>query len=515
MRNLLVEGCSEDVDMRFFKSSDTVVVTTVLILFVFGFVVYLVNRPPSPSFYIYNVSFTMKENARSISFLIKVERGTIELKELFINDQTVYNWSVDKRVIREGETANCTLNYRWRMGAKYVIKVVTTDDRVAEYEGKAPEIAPSIEFDVKKVEATLHQGSLKVKAVYRLEGNGIDRVHMILFTYSSFERSRRPILIFYDKNYMCDESLKRADAIINYFSKCNVTISKVDYEGLKDLSKNKPNVVLILVNPLKDGHGRRLRNSLPAPLIDPNGDGYLRDDSKYGKSLLYDWMKDKGLILVTVGTLQPHKRILYQDGVFTRAKDSPKPFDVHLFLTDATGERGIINGSFTPSQYTPIRISGTLGLPYREIQLGFDKNAIENYGLHYYGYGDYKTFYNHINLNLTLPVYIEVGEGGWLAMGDEEYWLSDEGLARELFLIWTQAVWNSKWIPYGWYWDSSCAFHEGHYGVLKAEGTLETELIPRNIVGDKIAVRILALAYSSELDRNLIEERIIELRVPS
>ena len=51
--------------------------------------------------------------------------------------------------------------------------------------------------------------------------------------------------------------------------------------------------------------------------------------------------------------------------------------------------------------------------------------------------------------------------------------------------------------------------------MLKAEGTLETELIPRNIVGDKIAVRILALAYSSELDRNLIEERIIELRVPS
>ena len=314
---------------------------------------------------------------------------------------------------------------------------------------------------------------------------------------------------------MCDESLKRADAIIDYFSKCNVTIDKVNYDELKDLSRSKPRVILILVDPLKDAYGRRLRNSLPAPLIDPDGDGYIRDDSKYGKSLIYDWMKDKGLILVTVGTLQPHKRILYQDGVFTRTKDSPKPFDVHRFLTDATGERGIINGSFITSRYTPVRISGTLGLSFRDTTLGFDKNAIENYGLHYYGYGDYNTSYDHINLNLTLPVYVEVGEGGWLAMGDEEYWLSDEDLARELFLIWTQAIWDSKWIPYGWYWDSGCAFHTGRYGILKAEGTLETEFIPRNIVGDKITVRIVALAYSSELGKTLLIERTIECTVPS
>ena len=501
--------------MRAFKSFDSLLIITVLILFSLGFILYLINRPPSPSFYISDLTFTTNTTGRSIRFSIKVEKGTVEIKEVFINNQTVSDWSIDKRVIREGETANCTVAYRWRMGAAYLIKIVTTDDMVAEYEAKAPEIPPSIKLDVKSVETTLRQDSLKVKANYEFEGDGVDYVHLLLFTYSSFEKPRRPILTFYDRDYMCDESLKRADAIIDYFSKCNVTIDKVNYDELKDLSRSKPRVILILVDPLKDAHGRRLRNSLPAPLIDPDGDGYIRDDSKYGKSLIYDWMKDKGLILVTVGTLQPHKRILYQDGVFTRTKDSPKPFDVHRFLTDATGERGIINGSFIPSRYTPVRISGTLGLSFRDTTLGFDKNAIENYGLHYYGYGDYETSYDHINLNLTLPVYIEVGEGGWLAMGDEEYWLSDEDLARELFLIWTQAIWDSEWIPYGWYWDSGCAFHTGRYGILKAEGTLETEFIPRNIVGGKITVRIVALAYSSELGKTLLIERTIECTVPS
>ena len=167
-----------------------------------------------------------------------------------------------------------------------------------------------------------------------------------------------------------------------------------------------------------------------------------------------------------------------------------------------------------PSNYSPIRIAGTLALSYRDVLFGFDKVTMEDYGLRYYSYGEYKVPYKEGELNLILPIFIRVGDGGWLAIGDEEYWLSDDQIARELFLIYTQAVWDSEWIPYGWYWDSGCAFYISDYGVIKASGTLETELIPSNIVDKKIIVRILTLAHSSELDKDFMIEKLVECEVP-
>jgi len=499
--------------MRFLRSSDAAIVTIVLLLFLSGFTIYEVNRPGSPSFYIEDVSFKLGEDKRIIELYVRVERGSIELKQFFINNGTVYSWSADNRIVREGEEARCTLEYRWRMGEDYVIKVTTVDGRFAELSTIAPEISPALSAEIKAVNVTLSSGLLKVNLTYEADGNAIDTLHMLLFTYTSFESSNRTAYIFYDRDYMADEGVKRADAIIKYFDRYNVTIHKADYKALEELSKAMPRIVLILVDPLRDWRGRRLENAIPAPLMDSDGDGRIRDDSRYGRSILYDWMRDEGLILVTVGSLQPYKRVIYEDGVYSYARDSYDPFDAHLFLTDASGEESIINGGFMLGDYTPVRISSTLGLSYREASFGLDKDAMEGYGLQYYAYGDYELPYERYSLNLTLPAFIRVGEGGWLAMGDEGYWLSDEQLAHDLFLIYVQAVWESKWIPYGWYWDSGCAFNNS-YGVMRADGSLETELIPSDIVGNHISIRFICIAFSSDLGRGVLVEREVEYKVP-
>jgi hypothetical protein len=138
---------------------------------------------------------------------------------------------------------------------------------------------------------------------------------------------------------------------------------------------------------------------------------------------------------------------------------------------------------------------------------------MERHALHYYGYGDYTLPYNQDSVNLTLPVFIRVGEdGGWLAMGDGESGLSKEQLAHDLFMIYLQSIWDSEWVPYGWYWDSANAF-DLFGGELTVSNSLDTS-IPSNIVGDKLIVRIVAIAYSEDLESGMILDQVAEQDVP-
>jgi hypothetical protein len=337
-------------------------------------------------------------------------------------------------------------------------------------------------------------------------------LHVLLFTYQSFEKKERPVYIFYDTQYLPEESLERADAIVDYFGTYNVDVEKLDYNAVGGLA-NRKDCILILLNPLKDKQGAEIENALPAPLIDANGNGSITDDSEYNKTLLYDWMKDNNLILITAGSLQPYKRIVYRDGNVFDALESTELFDAHLFLTDAVNEGSIINGSFVLGNYSAVRLSGTMGLSYSRSSFGFDKDAMERHALHYYGYGDYNLTYNQANVNLTLPVFIRVGaEGGWLAMGDGESGLSKEQLAHDLFMIYLQSIWDSEWVPYGWYWDSANEF-DLFGGELTVSNSVDVS-IPSNVVGDKLVVRIVAIAYSEDLESGLISDQMVEQDVP-
>ncbi|MEM2127529.1 MAG: hypothetical protein QXH67_04820 [Candidatus Bathyarchaeia archaeon] len=491
---------------------ELIVLITILFLFTSGLAIYYFNKPRRPSVLINEILFRLGENERRIELSVEVRSGSVELKQFFVNGLTVYKWSSDKKVISEGERTRCILEFPWRMGKEHVISLVTVDDQIIEVIERAPEIDPELYFNVKSKTSLNILGSIKFGVNYQVEGFGIDDLQIILFVYRSFERSNRSVYVFYDARFLSEEGLRRADAIIKCFRSFNVTVEPLDYRGLELLSKDMPRAILILVNPLKDGSERRLLDAAPAPLIDPNGNGYIRDDSRYGRSHIYDWMMDKGLILVTVGSNQPYKRILYGDGYYRLARDSLEAFDAHFYLTSASGKESIINGSFTLGSYSPTRISGSLGLSYREESFAFDKDSLERNGLTYYSYGDYKLNTKRGVLNLSLPVFIRVGKGGWLAMGDNDYWLSDEKLSHDLFQIYLQSVWDSDWIPYGWYWDSGTSFHRGR-GLIRAEGSLETEMIPLDIIGEKLSIRILGIAYSRDLERGIILERIFEHQV--
>jgi hypothetical protein len=215
------------------------------------------------------------------------------------------------------------------------------------------------------------------------------------------------------------------------------------------------------------------------------------------------------MILVTIGSLQPHKRILYSNGEYSFSLDTSQMMDTHLFLTNASGSEPIIKGGYTIGAYSPLRISGTLGLPYLDESYGFDKDAMERYNLKYYTYGAYQLSQQNENINLNLPIYIKVGKGGWLAMNNRGYWLTDEELAHSLFLITIQEIWNSEWIPYGWYWDNGGNFST-HNGLINFNGSIETEFIPSDIVVDKISLRVVAIARSADLKKGVIVENIME-----
>lgn len=492
--------------------SDKIILIIVLLLFISGFTIYFVNYPNKSQFYIDDISFKLGYDSRWLELSVKSEADTLELKQFFINSLTVYNWSTDKMMIRKGEHARCILEFPWKMGEDHVIRLVTVDNQSLDVMVRAPIINPSLSLDLRDLKRTLTDGMLKVNIDYSIEGNGIDSAHVLIFVYNSFQVIERPLYIFIDPKYMSEEAVDRAEFIAKHLKSLNMTVDVLDYDRLEEVSRGMPRAILIIVNPLKDGFDRRLIDAAPSPLIDLNWNGYLRDDSKYGRSFLYDWMTDGGLILVTVGSNQPYKRVLYSDGHYKLTRDSFEDLDAHLFLTSVNGKESIIKGAGFLGDYSPVRISGSLGLSYREESYAFDKSALENYELSYYAYGEYKLNLGGKNLNLVLPVFIRVGKGGWLAMGDRDFWLSNEQLSHDLSLILLHSVWNSDWVPYGWYWDSGTSFHSGG-GLIRARGSLETEMIPLNIIGEKLSIRVLCIAYSRDLERGIIVERVFEHQV--
>lgn len=491
---------------------DLVVMFIIVILFLSGLAIYLISGhiyPHVAHLELKEISFEMGERYRSIVLTLSVKEGFVEIKQVFINDSVIHEWQADKKIVWKGGESRITLVYPWVMRETYTVKIITADDHVIEFQVKAPEEKPLLFMKINNVSVIGDENNVRIKVEITAEGRGISSFQALLFTYLSFNQTDRRIYVFCDERYMAGESLRRAKEIADLLSSYNFSVIKADYRMLEELARSRPKCVLIIVNPFRDFSGRRIEDALPAPLIDPDGNGFIRDNSKYKKSLLYDWMKDDGLIFVTIGSIEPYKRIIYEDGSYKYARDSFDLLDAHLLLTDASGVESILGGNMFIGDYSPTRITGSLGLHYRESRLAFNKNSLENYGLSYYGYGDYKVSAENVVLNLTLPVFIRVGNGGWLSLGDEEDWLKPEEIAHDVLMLMVHSIWDSNWIPYGWYWDSGTIYHQSG-GIITIKGSIETELIPKRILGDRVVIRLVGLAFSEDLKSGVIVEEIFE-----
>ncbi|MEM2425135.1 MAG: hypothetical protein QXM00_11810, partial [Candidatus Bathyarchaeia archaeon] len=60
-----------------------------------------------------------------------------------------------------------------------------------------------------------------------------------------------------------------------------------------------------------------------------------------------------------------------------------------------------------------------------------------------------------------------------------------------------------------WYWDSGTTYYRSG-GIININGTIETELISKNLIKDRIVIRLVALAFSKDLRIGIRIEEIIE-----
>jgi hypothetical protein len=99
---------------------------------------------------------------------------------------------------------------------------------------------------------------------------------------------------------------------------------------------------------LNDVSGHLLYEAAPSCLLDPDEDGYIKAHSAYGRSLVYDWEKDSGLIFISLGSSQaPSEWIIAKNGTSYQPKD--KDFSDKSFIDSPGAFRGMGYNTIIPT----------------------------------------------------------------------------------------------------------------------------------------------------------------------
>ena len=489
-----------------------IIVIFLIVIILFSFITFFIFLPREDlqsELFISKTNFVLTSDQRIIEMVVENNSDKkVELQQLEINKLPILTWSPQKITLEKGEDTNITVYYHWFPEEYYYIDVFAFPEVHGQIEAISPAIDPNVTLRLGDIKVEEKDDKKLINVPYEIDSVANEWIHVLLFTYRSYDVIIRPIYVFYDPVFMAPKSVQRASEFTDMAMNYGIYIQKINYTEMEIVVQNDSSSILIFFEPLMNWQGKEVHDALPDIVLDPDDDGRVIDDSIYNKSLLYDLMHDNGLILVTIGSTQPHKYILYSDGRVNFNKDSFKWNDASFFLTSVGMESELIIGNFGIGDYTPTRITSSLGITRWWSLQGFDKDSMINEGLEFYSYGDYNLLYLKVERNLTLPVFIKVGKGGWLALGDDYNQLSDEIVIHDLIMILLHATWNSNWIPYGWYWDSSANFHQTQGGLFSVNGNLNTEEIPRHII-DGLKVRILVIAYNSDYNKiSLLEELI-------
>ena len=489
-----------------------ILLTFLFLIFICSVISYIYFTPKSQSELLINQpEFLLIEDQRIITLNVKnVGEEDLELQQLNINGAPVFTWYPEKTILEKGEDTYITIHYHWIPEKSYIIELSALPEISSIIETLSPIIEPVIKLQIglSKIE---EDGLMKrIITNYEVDSIANDYVHTILFSYRSFSASKKPVYIFYDPEYMPLHSCNRAQMFSEVAIDYGISNQLVNYTKLETIVSETEPVILIFFEPLMNWLGEEVYNTLPAAILDRDNDIHVIDDSNYSKTFAYDWMHDNGLILMTVGSTQPHKYILYPDGRVYFNKDSFTWNDAGYFLTPGGNESNLLLGNFGIGDYTPTRITSTLGISRWWSMQGFNKDELFNEGIEFYGYGDYNLKYQGDMYWLTVPAFIKTGEGGWLALGDDYNQMSDEIVIHDLIMIFLHSPWDSNWISSGWYWDSGANFHQSMGGIFHHNGTLTTEWIPGNLF-DEVVIRIIIIAYNSDYSSIIFQERVIQL----
>ena len=451
---------------------------------------------PSPtkkaSLKIIDVDTYLATSSRGFKLVIAND-GEVEinLDSIVINGSRIFTWNPGKTRLKPGEDTVADVFFYWFKGVKYNITVI---GRGVNYNVSSssiintPLFSNKLEFNITDVYVERVNGFTRINVKYSIRSLGYSNVNIRFFTCRSYVNTSIPIYVFHDYKYMPEYTLNLTDMLIWEACRHGVNISKADWGKLEELVENRSRCILIILYPLSSINIPLLNATLPACIIDPNHSQGVADNSKYGKSLIYDWMRDQGLILVTVGSSasQPNTWILYEDGYASRNLDKYASEDACIQLTDSS--RIIMSGSGGCGIYIGSKISETLGLHVWNGDWGFNIDEMIRENIKFYSYANWKLKIPIGLLNISMPCFIKVGSGGWLCLDDRFHPLPREAVVKDLVAILKHSPWSIDWYPYGWMYDNEYVSESGQ-NITKT-GMISIT-IPRPEMEGKLIVSII------------------------
>ena len=444
-----------------------------------------------------NASATLLSDGRY--FMLTVYNAgseDVELNSIFINNSKVFTWMPSRTVLKPGENALIKIFFYWVKGRSYNVTLMARCSEGfvnSSCTVQTPIFSNVLEVNVTDVHAErIYEDLVKIDVKYVLKSIGYSRVYIKLFTFKNYTNTSLPIYTFYDYRYMSKDTMNLIDAFVNEAEKHGLNIVKSNWELLERLVENRSRCILIIF-PLSSINIPTLTGALPACIIDPNRSQGITDDSKYGKSLIYDWMRDNGLIFVTVGSRasQSNRWILYEDGYARRNLEKLDLKDACIFFTDASK---VVMEKL--DSYLPLRITETLGLHIWKGDLGFNMDEMGKLGISFYSYANWKLKIEGGILNLSMPCFIRVGEGGWLCLDNTLYQQPQEAIINDLIAIIQHSPWSKEWYPMGWMYDSSYTYESGH---KLSKSNVLTVTIP-NPTGVEGKFILVAVGYDEDSD---------------
>ncbi len=444
-----------------------------------------------------NIRTDLETDGRYINFEVEaLGEYSIDIMQVYINN-TECLINADRKHLEPETSTNISVQYPWVSNQTYLLRVETKQGFYDEAIIETPEIKPLLNFNLTDIVRDVNNNRTELTFSYNINSTGFSYVNTAFFIYKSYNLTNREIYIFYDQRYMPLSTIQRIDNFLSITKDFGMNVNKVNWEALEGLAESKPQVILILFNPLKGENGDVYYNSAPSCLLDPGEDGFIRNGSVYNKSLVYDWEKDHGLVFISVGSNQaPSKWIIAKNGTAYEAID--KDHSDKFFIDTPGAFRGMGSNTIIPT-----RIGQTLGLHAWFGSWRLDTSVLdESIGIsNYYAYGFLP------NTNLSQPCYVKVGKGGWL-YGGSGLNIDDGGIMRDLAMIIQHAPWNGEWIGLNsWNYDSGFKYYPTNGGTLTKDDQISIGLIASEDV-NTFVLRILLFAYDSDGDKYVIAENV-------
>jgi len=416
-----------------------------------------------------------------------------------VNGGRVFTWYAENITLGDITTTRVFVYYPWAVDESYRVEVDVDDGKVWTTATAAP-IAVYMNVEVESVVVSPPMRGLagNVSVHYHINSSGYSNMSMMAFL-SGYEQRTLPVYVFYDTNFMPNETLKRADSLVKILSDFEYDVRKLDWIELEDVANNRESCVLVVLNPLMDRNGTEVYDVLPSTITDRNKNGFIRDDSAYKKSYLYDWMLASGMVLITPDSTQPNWNIIYDNGRVEETGDKYGWNDAATMFTSASSgvQRGF-GSAGTP--YTKLNIENTLGLITWNGKWGFAEDDLKNTSLQCYPYGTFMLRTGGGSSITYLPAFVRTRDGGWLTMGDivrqsKELW---DLKPFDLAMLILHEPWNMQWLEDGWNYDSARVYYPVVGGVLDLTSDITITLPKETVPQGKYTLRLVAIGYNDD-----------------